>query len=148
MPTTSTFDLRVADLMTIDPIVVAIDATIEDAEELLRRNRITGLPVIEKDGRLAGVFSQTDLLYLQVPAVQALIRHHPRGVRVGEVMSTPPVTIDGDATLLQAARTMTKQRIHRLVAIDGAGRPIGVVSAMDFVALYAEDRAERSGERA
>ena len=136
---TTTSDLRVADLMTIDPIVVAVDATIEDAEELLRRNRITGLPVVDTDGRLVGIISQTDLLYLEVPAVQALIRHHARGVRVGEVMSTPPVTIDGSATLRRAAGMMVEERVHRLVAVDGGGRPIGVISAMDFVALYAED---------
>ena len=138
MSPTTTFDLRVADLMTIDPVVVAVDATIEEAEELLRRNRITGLPVVDSDGRLVGVISQTDLLYLDVPAVQALIRHHERGVRVGEVMSTPPVTIDGGATLLAAARTMVDEHFHRLVAVDGTGRPIGVISAMDFVGLYAE----------
>jgi CBS domain-containing protein len=131
-------DLRVADLMTIDPVVVAVDASIEDAEELLRRHRITGLPVVDPDGRLVGVISQTDLLYLALPSVQALIRHHERGIRVGEVMSTPPVTIDGAATLQAAAHIMHEDRLHRLVATDANGRPIGVISAMDFVALAAE----------
>jgi CBS domain-containing protein len=138
MPATTTSDLRVDDLMTIDPIVVAADATIEEAEDLLRRNHITGLPVVDAGGRLVGVISQTDVLHLAVPAVQALIRHHGRGIRVGEVMSTPPVTIDGSATLLDAARRMHDERLHRLVAVDDGGRPIGVISAMDFVALYAE----------
>lgn len=59
--TAATTDLRVADLMTIDPIVISVDASIEDAEELLRRHRITGLPVIDLAGRLVGVISQTDL---------------------------------------------------------------------------------------
>jgi len=59
--TATTTDLRVADLMTIDPIVISVDASIEDAEELLRRHRITGLPVIDLAGRLVGVISQTDL---------------------------------------------------------------------------------------
>ena len=131
-------DLRVADLMTIDPIVISVDASIEEAEELLRHNRITGLPVVDLAGRLVGVISQTDLLYLAVPAIQALIRHRERGVRVGEVMSSPPVTIDGSATVRDAARRMNDERLHRLVAVDDHGRPTGVVSAMDFVALAAE----------
>ncbi|MBA3689046.1 MAG: CBS domain-containing protein [Chloroflexi bacterium] len=59
--TAATTDLRVADLMTIDPIVISVDASIEDAEELLRRYCITGLPVIDLAGRLVGVISQTDL---------------------------------------------------------------------------------------
>jgi len=132
-------DLRVADLMTIDPIVVSVDATIEEAEELLRSNRITGLPVIDLGGRLVGVISQTDLLYLAVPSIQALIRHHPSGIRVGEVMSTPPVVIESMATIRDAARLMNDERLHRLVAVDDHGRPVGVIAAMDFVALAAEN---------
>lgn len=136
--TATTTDLRVADLMTIDPVVVSDDASIEDAEELLRHNRITGLPVVDVNGRLVGVISQTDLLYLAVPAIQSLIRHRERGIRVGEVMSTPPVTIDAAASLLDAARRMSEERLHRLVAVDAHGRPTGVISSMDFVALAAE----------
>ena len=131
-------DMRVADLMTIDPIVISIDASIEDAEELLRHHRVTGLPVVDLAGRLVGVVSQTDLLYLAVPAVQALVRHRQRGVRVGEVMSSPPVTIELSATLREAAQRMNDERLHRLVAVDEHGRPIGVIAAMDFVALAAE----------
>ena len=134
----TTADLRVADLMTIDPIAVSVDASIEDAEELLRHHRITGLPVVDPDGTLVGVISQTDLLYLALPRVQALIRHRDRGIRVGEVMSAPPVTIDTAATLRDAARLMNDERLHRLVAVDAHGRPIGVIAAMDFVALAAE----------
>lgn len=136
MPAATT-DLRVADLMTIDPIIVSVDESIEDAEELLRIHRITGLPVVDLDGRLVGVISQTDLLYLRVPTVQALIHHRASGIRVGEVMSMPPVTIDSTAALQQAARLMHRDRLHRLVVVDAAGRPVGVISAMDFVALAA-----------
>jgi CBS domain-containing protein len=131
-------DLRVAELMTIDPVVVSVDAPIEDAEELMRRNRVTGLPVVDPAGRLIGVISQTDILYLDVPAVRALIRHRERGVRVGEVMSAPPLTIDVNATVRDAAIRMHTERVHRLVAVDDHGRPTGVISAMDFVALAAE----------
>ena len=134
----ATVDLRVADLMTIDPVVVSVDASIEEAEDLLRNHRITGLPVVDPDGTLVGVISQTDLLHLALPRVQALIRHRERGIRVGEVMSTPPVTIDGSASLQEAAQVMNDERLHRLVAVDAHGRPIGVIAAMDFVALAAE----------
>ena len=107
----STSDLRIAELMTIDPITVSMDATIEEAEELMRRNRVTGLPVV---------------------------RHRERGVRVGEVMSAPALTIDAGASVRDAAIRMHVERVHRLVAIDEHGRPIGVISAMDLVALVAE----------
>ena len=136
--TTGTVDLRVADLMTLDPVTVPMDATIEEAEALLREFHITGLPVVDADEHLVGVISQTDLLYLAIPTVRALIRHRQNGIRVGEVMSTPPVTIDGSATLVEAARTMHRDHLHRLVVVDERGRPTGVIEAMDFVALAAE----------
>ena len=138
MTPTTTRTQHVADLMTIDPIVVSVDATIEEAEELLRQHRITGLPVVDLSGRLVGVISQTDLLYLAVPTVQALIRHRESGIRVGEVMSVPPVTIETAATIREAAGRMHEGHFHRLVAVDAHGRPVGVISAMDFVALAAE----------
>jgi CBS domain-containing protein len=131
-------ELRVADLMTIDPITVPVDATVEEAEDLLRRHRITGLPVVDGDGRLVGVISLTDLLYLAQPTVGALIRGRESGIRVGEVMSVPPITIDTTATVRDAARTMDADRLHRLVAVDAQGRPVGVLSSMDFVSLVAE----------
>jgi len=131
-------DLRVVELMTIDPITVGVDAPLEDAEELMRRNHVTGLPVVDLAGRLVGVISQTDVLFLASPSVRALVRREPSGVRVGEVMSSPPITIDSGARVRDAAIRMAESHLHRLVAVDDHGRPIGVISAMDFVALAAE----------
>ncbi|MCV0403271.1 MAG: CBS domain-containing protein [Chloroflexi bacterium] len=133
-----TTDLRVADLMTIDPICIRADASLTEAEDMMRTHRITGLPVTDAEGHLVGVISQTDLLYLAMPSVQELIRHRAPHVLIGEVMSAPPVTIDDGATLRDAARLMHDEHLHRLVAVDDHGRPVGVLSAMDFVALAAE----------
>lgn len=138
MMLTSTGDLRVADLMTIDPIVVSTDAPLEEAEALMRRHRVTGLPVVDLSGRLVGVISQTDLLHLATPAVQALVRHRSSGIRIGEVMSHPAVTVGTTSSLVDAARRMHDNQVHRLVAVDDHGRPIGVLSATDFVTLIAE----------
>jgi CBS domain-containing protein len=53
-------------------------------------------------------------------------------------MSSPAITIRLTGSLIEAARTMLESRVHRLVAIDDAGRPVGVLSAIDFVRIYAE----------
>jgi CBS domain-containing protein len=53
-------------------------------------------------------------------------------------MSTPPVVIESMASIRDAARLMNDERLHRLVAVDDHGRPVGVIAAMDFVALAAE----------
>lgn len=131
-------DLRAGDLMTIDPIVVAVDAPIEEAERLILDNRVSGLPVIDSDGALVGVVSQTDFMHLANPDVRSLIHHKASGIRVGEVMSRPPLTVLLSTPLLEAARLMRAEQVHRVVVVDDEQRPLGVLSAMDFVTLFAE----------
>ena len=130
--------LVVADVMTLDPVVIHIDASIEQAAVLLNSNSISGLPVIDDAGALVGVISQTDLIAVMDSPVGRLIRTKPSGLCVGELMSSPAITIRLTGSLIEAARTMLESRVHRLVAIDDAGRPVGVLSAIDFVRLYAE----------
>jgi IMP dehydrogenase len=128
----------VADLMTIDPIVVGADASLDEAESLMRENHVTGLPVVDAAGFLVGVISETDFLYLADPEVKSLIRLPIEQIRIRDVMSHPAVTVSLATTLVEAARVMTVERVHRLVAVDSDRRPVGILSAMDFVALHAE----------
>jgi CBS domain-containing protein len=136
--TTLSRELTAADLMTVEPIVVAYDALIEEAERLIRDHHVSGLPVVDQDGALVGVISQTDFVHLADPDVRSLIRRASVGIRVGEVMSRPAVTVLLATTLVEAARLMTQERIHRVVVVDEKDRPLGVLAAMDFVALFAE----------
>jgi CBS-domain-containing membrane protein len=130
--------LTVADVMTIDPVVVGVDASLEEAVRLFRSYSITGLPVVDASGALVGVISETDLVAGTESPIGRLIRMRPSGLRVGELMSSPAVTIPMTGSLHEAAWVMLDRRIHRLVATDDAGHPVGVISAIDFVALYAE----------
>lgn len=130
--------LRVADVMTLDPVTVTPDTSVETAERLLNANRIHGLPVLDDDNRLVGVISQTDLLPGGPGSIGAAIRNRPSGLRVGELMTSPALTVSLAASLHDAACRMREARIHRLVAVDEDGRPVGVLSAMDFVTVFAE----------
>jgi CBS domain-containing protein len=53
-------------------------------------------------------------------------------------MTSPAITVSALTDLRDAARLMRDRRIHRLVVVDDADRPVGVLSASDFVALYAD----------
>jgi CBS domain-containing protein len=131
-------ELVVGDVMSLDPIVTSVDATVEEAQELLHTNRITGLPVMDDGGNLVGVLSQSDLVWGPGLHVTTLLRRKPSGLRVGELMTSPAVTVTMDTPVTEAARVMLQNRVHRVVAVDGQGRPIGVLSATDFVTLAAE----------
>ena len=128
----------VGDVMTLEPIVVNVDATIEDAAQLLVTNRVSGLPVVDDLGRLVGVISQTDLLADGVNSISTLIRGNASGLRVGELMTLPAISVPMTASLVEAARTMTAERIHRVVTTDDGGHPVGVLSATDFVRFVAD----------
>lgn len=134
----STEQVLVADLMTLDPVTVAVDAPLEHVAQLCRANSISGLPVTDEAGVLVGVITQTDLVSILDSPLSRLIRAEPSGLRVGEVMTTPAVTIPMGALLADAARLMRDERIHRVVVLDDSDRPVGVLSSSDFVTLYAD----------
>ena len=136
---TMPFDrLVVADVMTIDPVTVAVDDSIEAAEHLLATFRVSGLPVVDGGGRLVGVLSRTDLLLDSGPTMKQLVRGRASGLRVGELMTSPALTVSLSATVVEAARVMHQEQVHRLVVVDENEVPIGVLSATDFVRVIAD----------
>ena len=115
---------------TGDPVAVAV--------QVMARANLPGLIVVDERGDLVGVISRTDVVEDGNIPLSTLLRRRPSGLRVGELMTSPAVTVSPMTPLRDAARLMRDSRIHRLVAVDDAGHPIGVLSASDFVALYAD----------
>lgn len=120
----------VASLMSRSPIVVSEDDAIAEVAELLAGYEITGLPVVDSADHLVGVISQTDLVRLRGSTLPWTGWH---GLLVRDLMTTPAKTISGTASIDEAARQMTAERIHRLVVVDGDQTPIGVISESDIV---------------
>jgi CBS domain-containing protein len=122
-------DLRVGNLMTIDPVTISADDSASEAERLLKLYRISGLPVLEADV-LAGVISQTDLLTARS---SELISSNWQRLRVRHLMSRPPLTVNATASVRAAARRMIDHHIHRLVVVDDADHPVGVITPLDLL---------------
>ena len=131
--------LAVGDVMTTDPVTVDVDATVEAAEQLLAAYRISGLPVVDAAGHLVGVLSRTDLFLEGGVVLSQLVRGRASGLRVGEIVSRPPLTVGLSGTLVEAARIMRDERVHRLVVVNEQDEPIGVLSATDYVTLIADE---------
>ena len=135
MTTTSADALRVANLMTVDPIVIGPEQPVVEAERLLKTYRVSGLPVV--DGQdLVGVLSQTDLV---VARSSEMVGAHWERLRVRHLMTTPPITVHATATLSHAARLMVQRHIHRLVVIGDDGAPVGVLTTLDLLRSLTED---------
>ncbi len=100
--------------------------SVQLAATLLADKKIGALPVMDGDG-IAGIFSERDLLYC-VARDGAEVLPRP----VGEVMTSPAITIDLDTDALKALSLMTRRRIRHLPVMDGA-KMIGFVSIGDLV---------------
>lgn len=131
----STGRLTVGELMTPDPIVIDESATVDEAVRMLEENEISGLPVIDRDGLLLGVISQTDIV--RARAVGHLWHRWP-GLRVRHLMHSPALTADRSMSLEEAAQSMEHAHVHRLVVVDDDQmKPIGVISTTDLVRALA-----------
>jgi CBS domain-containing protein len=125
----------VGELMTPDPIVIDEGASLDEAVRLLEENEISGLPVIDPDGVLVGVISQTDIV--RARAVAHLWNRWP-GLRVRHLMHAPVLTADRAMSMEDAARIMEHAHIHRLVVVDiDQLTPIGIISTTDLVRALA-----------
>ena len=125
----------VASMMTISPVVITEDEAVSGVAELLADHEISGLPVVDADGHLVGVISQTDLVRLRGTSLPWAGWH---GLLVRDVMSFPARTIDGQASMDEASKQMSEVGVNRLIVVDDRQTPIGVISESDLVREFAD----------
>lgn len=133
--------LLIGAVMTPFPVVVSVDMPLDEVAELLAQNDITGAPVVDAEGRLVGVISQTDLVH--TVAAPTSVGRRWAGYRARHIMSRQPVTARADMPLFDAVRRLERHGVHRLVIIaDDSVTPIGIVSTSDLLPLIvdADDR--------
>jgi CBS domain-containing protein len=128
-------DLRVGNLMTIDPILIDADAPASEAERLLKTHHVSGLPVVS-GGVTAGVISQTDLV---VARSSGMISGNWERVLVRHLMTAPAVTVHAGTSLVRAAKLMVTRHIHRLVVVDDEDVAIGVITSLDLLRMLLDD---------
>ncbi|HEY2593063.1 MAG TPA: CBS domain-containing protein [Chloroflexota bacterium] len=107
------------DVMTTSVVSVAPTDSVDEAARLLTFHDVSGLPVCD-GGRVVGVLSEADLI-------------GKSGSTVGDVMTSPAVTIAESTPLEQVAEQLTGQRIRRLPVVNTAGTLVGIVSRHDVL---------------
>lgn len=142
--------LRVADVMSKRVVTIPQSATMSEAARLMAEHNVRGLPVVDSSARCIGMLTTTDFARrgrgVDDPAPREdefeLVEGFLDPVhieRVGdesvERHMTPRIeSIGAGETILNAARYLCAKHIHRLVVLDEAQRPKGVLSSLDIVA--------------
>ncbi len=109
--------------MVVNPVTVHPDQTLAEVHEIMRRHRISGLPVIERaDQKLVGILTNRDMRFETDPER-----------RVYELMTRDHlVTVDDGADPEEARRLLHKHRIEKLLVVDRQGRCTGIITAKDM----------------
>ena len=117
------YDLKVHEVMISDIITTTPDVPLSSALELLRVNRISGLPVVN-EGTLVGVISLEDI-------VRAL-QQNKLSVPVKEFMSTTLVTVKMTDSVVEAIKTFSDKRLGRLPVVDEKQKLAGIITKGDI----------------
>jgi nucleotide-binding universal stress UspA family protein/predicted transcriptional regulator len=136
----------VRDVMTRDPAVLRADEPLVSGLRKLLRHHVSGAPVVDGAGKLVGVLSEHDLLAWDEGLLDVLAgnpgmapedyRRRVATTRVSDVMSRSPVTIDQDAPLDAAMRTLVRHAMRRLPVLDD-GRLVGILTRADVLRALA-----------
>lgn len=121
---------RLRDLLRRDPITTTGDATIREAAQLMAREQVSSLLVVD-GARLVGIVTDRDLRTRVLAA--GLDTSHP----VSTVMTTHPVTAGPDDIAMELILEMTSRNIHHVPVVDRdhAATPLGMLTSTDLMRL-------------
>ena len=109
-----------------DIISVEVGQSVREAVRILASKRIGALPVLEQ-GRVAGIFSERDVIHRLADEGEACLDR-----RVGDVMTSPAITVDRMTSIDDALGLMTRRRIRHLPVIE-TEMMCGFISIGDLV---------------
>jgi len=113
--------------MIVDPITLEVTATIGDALNLMRDNKIGGIPIVDKNHKLVGILTNRDLRF-----------ETDRKRKVSEVMTSEKLIIAPEGTDLKKAEKILRQyKIEKLPVVNKQGKLIGLITYRDILQLSA-----------
>ena len=140
--------MKAREIMSLEVVSVSPDASILEAVRLMLQNRISGLPVVDRQGTLVGVVTEGDVLRRaetgtqrkrarwieffmgQGQSADEYVRTHGR--KVADVMTPTPITITEDTRLDDIVNLMEQRAVKRL-PVARQGRVVGIVSRANLL---------------
>jgi CBS domain-containing protein len=122
--------MQVRDVMTKDPSCVTPGATIREAAQVMQRENVGIVPVVEEKGtkRLLGVVTDRDI------AIRVVAEGRDAGTRVSDIMSSSRIrTCAPDDDVDDAMEAMANEQVRRIPIVDDRGALVGIVAQADIV---------------
>lgn len=150
--------MKVEEIMTKDVIAVSPKTPVHEAAELMVDHAISGLPVVDDDGKVVGIVSEGDLILREKPRertpwwraffgdAERLAREYQKahGTTVEEVMTRSLITVSPDLPIESAALVLDQHRIRR-VPVLADGWLVGIVSRGDLIKVLSRAPAPAGG---
>ena len=122
--------------MVVNPITMRPEQTLADALELMKANRISGIPVVEKSGKLVGIVTNRDVRFAENP-------RQP----ISELMTNENLaTVALGTSQEEARRILHQRRIEKLLVVDEANRCVGLITVKDIEKAVAAPFATKDAE--
>jgi IMP dehydrogenase len=122
--------------MVVNPITMTPDQTLAEALELMKINRISGIPIVEKSGRLCGILTNRDVRFAENP------RQLVSELMTRDNLATVPIgTSEADAR-----RILHQRRIEKLLVVDKDDHCVGLITVKDIEKSVAAPFATKDGE--
>ena len=122
--------------MVVNPITMTPDQTLAEALELMKINRISGIPIVEKSGRLCGILTNRDVRFAENP------RQLVSELMTRDDLATVPIgTSESDAR-----RILHQRRIEKLLVVDKDDHCVGLITVKDIEKSVAAPFATKDGE--
>lgn len=119
--------------LIVDPITLHPEATLSEALELMKENRIGGIPIVDQDRKLVGILTNRDLRF-----------EKDTKRPISEVMSSGQLVTAREGTSLKEAEGILQQhKIEKLPVVDAANRLIGLITYRDILKLKDYPRANK-----
>jgi CBS domain-containing protein len=139
-----TREMRIQDIMTKDPSCVTADATVREAAQVMARENVGMVPVVERESnkRLVGVVTDRDI------AIRCVAEGKDSSCRVSDVMSSSKLaTCTESDEVDNVMQAMQSEKVRRIPIVDERGSLVGIVSQADVVRKANDSReAERTVE--
>ena len=128
--------LTAGDFMTNDVVSVNKDTPIYEALELLRKNDIAGMPVIEDDMTLVGVITEKDVLKL------FFTEGYSQNKTVNFFMTRPAISFGEDESLESVCDFLMVKYFRRVPIVSTKGKLVGIISRPDIIDYIIEQRQQ------